>query len=294
MKMLSMTILGATLAAAAAAAPASPQETVAYGRAVSADAAIKVWNGNGSLRVEGWEADSLAVTGTVEATAGGRFFAMAGDGVAKLGVEGDQDQVSGRLVVRVPRGATVWIRTGSADVVVRDLTGAVDIHTAAGRVDVRSSPTTLYAESMAGDLQLHVKAGIARARTATGDITFSGSVQDLALRTVSGALDITAPGLRRGDFATVDGDIGFRGDVGTGGALAFDTHSGDVAVRLPTALSADVRLSTFEGAIQVGYLGAGAPRSDGGRRSLLFQAGDGGAEVTAGTWSGTLTLRPIP
>lgn len=293
MKMLRTTIL-LTLTAASVVAPAFAQETVAWGRPVAADAAIKVWNGAGSVRVEGWDADSLAVTGTVDATGGGRFFAMAGDDVAKLGVEGDQDEVSGRLVVRVPAGATVWIRTGSADVVVRGLTGSVDIHTAAGRVDVRSRPATLYAESMAGDLELHVKAGIARANTATGDIIFTGSVQDLALRTVSGTLDVTAPGLGRGEFTTVEGDIRFTGDVRPGGALALDTHSGDVAIRLPASLAADVRLSTFEGAIEAGYPGAGAPRAVGGRQSLLFQAGDGGAEVTASSWSGTLTLQPIP
>jgi hypothetical protein len=294
--------LAAALAAALAAgivtgAPAraqqpSAQETVAYGRPLSADASIKVWNGSGSVRVEGWDADSLAVTGTVDGAGGGRFFAMAGDDVAKVGVEGDQDEVGGRLVVRVPRGATVWIRTGSAEVVARELAGAVDIHTVAGRVDARGRPATFYAESMAGDLELHLKAGVARASTGTGDITFTGSVQDLALRTVSGTLDVTAPELLRGQFTTVDGDIGFRGAIRPAGALAFETHSGDVSVRLPASLSADLRLSTFEGGIEVGYAGAGAPRSEGGRRSLLFEAGAGEAEVTVRSWSGSIRVAP--
>ncbi len=285
-------ILVAILAAVlAAASPTGAQETVDFGRSIAGDAAIKVWNGGGSVRVEGWDADSLAVTGTVDATGGGRFFAVAGRNVAKVGVEGDQAEIGGRLIVRVPTGATIWVRTGSADVMVRNMTGSVDVHTVAGRIEVRSRPTTFYAESMAGDLELHLEAGIARANTATGDITFTGSVQDLALRTVSGAFDITAPDLRRGQFTTVDGDIAFRGAVRTAGALTFETHSGDVAVRLPPSLSADVRLSTFQGEIDVGY-DARPPRVEEGQRSLLFEAGAGGAEVSVRSWSGTIRIHP--
>lgn len=277
----------------ASSSPAAAQETIEYGRFMPPDAAIKVWNGGGSVRVEGWNADSLAVTGTVAEAGGGRFFAMVGANVAKVGVEGDQTEVGGRLVVRVPTGATVWIRTGAADVVVRGLVGSVDIRTVAGRVDVRGRPTTFYAESMAGELELHLKSGIARANTGTGDITFTGAVEDLALRTVSGALDITTPGLRRGQFTTVDGDIVFSGAIRAAGALTFETHSGDVGIHLPASLSADVRLSTFQGDIEVGFGVAGAQSAEDGRRTLLFEAGAGGAEINVRSWSGTIRLHPF-
>ena len=284
----------AIIAAVAISAPGlAAQETVDYARPMAADASIKVWNGGGSVRVEGWDVDSLEVTGTVEPASGGRFFAVAENDVAKVGVEGDQAEVGGRLVVRVPTGATVWIRTGSADVVVRGLTGSVDVHTVAGRVDVRSLPTTFYAESMGGELELDLDGGIARANTGTGDITFTGSVQDLALRTVSGALHVTASELRRGQFTTVDGHIGFRGAIHPAGVLTFETHSGDVAVRLPPSLSADVRLSTVQGDIEVGFPDAGTPRAGDGRLTRLFQVGAGGGEISVRSWSGTLSLQPF-
>ena len=279
------------LVLAALAAPAAAQETVDVRRAIAADASIKVWNGAGSVRVEGWPVDSLAVTGEVAARAGGRFFIRAEDDVAKLGVEGAQAEVGGRLVVRVPAGATVWIRTGSADITIRELTGAVDIHTVAGNVDVRGRPTTFYAESMGGDLALHIKAGIARARTGTGGITFTGTVEDLALATVSGALDVTAPELRRGRFTTVDGGIDFSGAVRPAGVLVFETHSGDVTLRLPARLAADFRLSTLEGAIEAGYPGVPAGETGPGRRAVAFETGDGGAEVEVRSYSGSITVR---
>ena len=289
-------VLSTVLVLAALAGAATAQETVDVRRPIAADASIKVWNGGGSVRVEGWAVDSLAVTGEVSERGGGRFFIRAEGDVAKLGVEGDQAEVGGRLVVRVPAGATVWIRTGSADITVRELTGAVDIHTAAGDVDVRGQPATFYAESMGGDLTLHIKAGIARARTGTGGITFTGTVEDLALTTVSGALEVTAPELRRGRFTTVDGEIRFTGAVRRAGLLVFETHSGDVTLRLPAGLAADFRLSTLEGAIEVGYAGAPAGETGGetgpGRRAVAFETGDGGAEVEVRSYSGSITVRP--
>lgn len=280
----------AALAFAPAPSDLRAQERVDVYRAITADAAIKVWSGGGSVRVEGWDVDSLAVTGAVEEVAGGRFFLRAEGDVAKLGVEGDQAEIRGRLVVRVPATATVWIRTASADVVVRDLTGAVDIHTVSGGVNVQSRPRTLYAESMSGDLELHIKAGIARARSGTGAITFTGTVDDLGLSTVSGAVDVTAPELQRGRFTTVEGGIGFTGGVRSGGALVFETHSGDVSLRLPTELGADFRLSTFRGRIEVGYAATPAPVVGSGRRSVRFEIGDGGAEVAVRSYSGSITV----
>lgn len=186
----------------------------------------------------GGDPEGVAVAGQVE-KGGGRFFFVGERDVAKLGVEGDQTQVEGRLVVRVPRAATVWIRTGTADIVVRGLTGAVDIRTVAGDVDVRSRPQTFYGESMEGDLDLNIEAGIARARTGTGGIAFTGTVQDLTLSSVDGGLDVTASELRRGQFTTVAGAIVFAGGVRPAGSLIFETHSGDVTLALPSDLDVD-------------------------------------------------------
>ena len=142
------------------------------------------------------------------------------------------------------------------------------------------------------EVVLHLKAGIARANTGTGDISFTGSVQDLALRTVSGTLDITAPELRRGQFTTVDGDLAFTGAIPAAGVLDFETHSGDIDVRLPRSLSADVRLSTVRGTVEVGYP-EGAPDADDEGRTLQLEVGGGGAEVAARSWSGSIRLHPI-
>ncbi|MDX1675115.1 MAG: DUF4097 family beta strand repeat-containing protein [Longimicrobiales bacterium] len=290
---LALALAFSGLAAVAGPGPSAwAQAPVEAGVGMAADGAIKIWNGGGSVRIEGWARDSLAVTGEVDGTAGGRFFLRAEGDVAKLGVEGDQAAVSGRLVVRLPAGATVWVRTTGADVTVRGLTGAVDIHTVSGDVDVESRPATCYAESMAGDLTLRLEAGIVRARAGTGRIGFTGTATDLGLSTVSGALTVSAPVLRRGRFTTVDGALDFTGDVRTGGALVFETHSGDIGIRLPRDVAADLRLSTFGGALRIGWDGAPAPDAGPGRRAIQLELGDGGAEVEARSYSGDVVVTP--
>lgn len=287
--------LWALVGAAAVVFPslAEAQEAVAVGRSIASDASVKIWNGGGDLRVKGWDADSLAVSGVVAEVAGGRFFLRAEGEAAKLGVEGDQAEVRGRLDVRVPRGATVWIRTTSADVEVRGLTGRMDIHTVAGGVDVRSRPETFYAESMSGDVKLDLQGGIVRARSGTGGIRFAGTAEDLTLDTVDGRLEVSAPGLRRGRFTTVGGQIAFTGAVHRAGALAFETHSGDVTLELPAGLAADFRLSSFEGAIEAGYARAAETGDGQGRRSVEFETGDGGSEVEVRSFSGSVTVVPV-
>lgn len=268
------------------------QETVDARRAIAPDASVKIWNGGGSVRVVGTDVDSLTVTGRVAGAAGGRFFLRAEGDAVKLGVEGDQAEVRGELTVRLPRGATVWVRSVTADVSVRDLRGSVDVHSVGGRVEFRGRPEMLYAESMEGDLDLRVEGGVVRGRSGTGRITFAGTARDLSLETVSGAVELTTPGLRRVRVTTVDGDVSFAGGVRSAGALAVETHAGDVTLRLPGDLSADFELSSFEGDIDAGYAGAPRAGSGPGRRSVIFETGDGGARVEVRTFSGSIEIVP--
>lgn len=278
----------------AAGQEAAVQEPAAHGavdagRAVTAEGSIKIWNGGGSLRVEGWPADSVHVTGEIEV---GEFFFHGRGAAAKLGLQGREEDVRARLVVRVPEAATVWIRTVTADVAVRGLGGTLDVHSVSGAVDVEGRPANLYAESMGGDVHLRVKSEIVRAQTGTGRLVFSGTAGDLTLSTVSGNLAVETSDLRRGRLTTVDGAIRFAGSVGAGGSLAGETHAGDVTLRLPADFAADFELSTFEGRIRAPLADASdaGPIEVSGRRLLRFETGTGGAEVTVRSYSGSIEV----
>lgn len=287
---IALAMTAVLLSALAATPDARAQETADTGLAVDSGAAIKVWNGSGSVRVEAWAADSIHVTGDVET---GELFLMGAGPAAKLGLQGPERDVRGQLVVRVPASASVWIRTAAADVTVRGVEGSLDVHTVTGAIDVEGGPADLYAESMGGDVRLVVETGVARARTGTGRLALEGTVEDLTLSTVSGTVEADVPDLRRGRMTSVDGDVRFAGGVRRGGSLTLETHSGDVGLRVPADLAADVELSTFEGRIRAPLRdGAQPSRSDrpgrNGVAATRFELGGGGADVTVRSYSGSI------
>lgn len=272
--------------------PAAAQRPIESGRAVDPDAYIRIWNGAGSLRVEGWDADSIAVTGQAEP---GRFYMAAREDVAKLGLEGDLDAARGDLFVRVPRGATLWIRTTSSDIAVRGVTGSLDLYSVTGAIEVEGAPAHFYAESMGGDLTLRIESAVARARTGAGGIAFEGAVEDLTLETVEGAITVATAGVRRARLTTVEGGIRFTGDVRSAGSLELETHSGDILLLMPPGIRADFDLSTFEGRIR-NDLGTGPaqPARGQGRSMLTFGTGAGEAEVVVRSFSGSIDVRARP
>lgn len=270
---------------------AQAQESIDVRHRVDPDASIKVWNEGGSVRVVGWAHDSLVVTGEVS-RGGGRFFiGRQGRGVAKLGLEAPSGSGQADLVVRVPATATVWVRTAGADVQIRGVAGSVDVHSVSGAIDVEGRLEHLYAESMGGDLRLAVTVLTARAKTGAGRIEFAGDAEDLTLSTVSGALSIEAPALRRGRFTTVDGDIQFRGGVPQAGSLAFEAHGGDVELRLDPEPDAAFELSTIEGRIVADIADRADEPGPNGSRTFTFETGTGESQVTVRTYSGSITVR---
>src|SRR5688500_19248909 len=93
---------------------------IARGQAIAPTAYIKIWNLSGSIRIVGWDRDSVAVSGRVQ-PGGGNFF-LAGDRESlKAGFE-MQGEGSGELTVHVPARSTVWVKTASASIDVEGMT----------------------------------------------------------------------------------------------------------------------------------------------------------------------------
>lgn len=272
--------------------PASAQERVDTGRSLRSDAFVKVWNGGGSVRVIGWDRDSVAVTGTVPPRSG-RFFLVGNEEAMKLGLEAPPGKGSADLVVRVPMTATVWVRTASANVEVRGMARAVDVHTVSGAIDIQGRTNRVFAESMGGDIRLRVTSETARGSTGTGLLDFRGSVEDLTLSTVEGELTVETLGLRRGRFSTVSGGVRYKGGVEKAGSLAFETHGGDVELWLNSSLDADFELSTIKGQVSAGFGERWSTRTLGGMRTHTFQTGAGSSDVGVRTFSGSITVRQL-
>jgi hypothetical protein len=257
--------------------------------AVDAHASIRIFNLAGSTRVTGWDRDSIVVTGTVPRGGGTFFIGGAGAG-AKLGVTSDSlDAPGSKLEVFVPRGATVWVKSSSADVTLTGVEGDVDISTVSGNIRADGTPRRISAEAMDGSIDLATRAAITRAKTAGGSITLQGGGGDVTASSVSGAIRyVAAHKVLVGRLESVTGSVTFQGTVIRGGTLNIETHDGLVDLTVPRDQLADFDLTTFGGSVTNALSGAGPVVPKG--KPVRFSSGAGGATVTVRSFRGNVRV----
>jgi hypothetical protein len=263
--------------------------------AIAHDASIRVLNLVGSIRVVGWDRDSLAVSGKLPPYAGKLFYFGGSGRAAKLGVDapdGAEPAAGSSLVVYVPQRAKLWIKAATADIEVSAFHGTLDLYSVSGVIRVSGAPAQVYAESMDGRVEITGPARWVRAKTASGPIALRGGGEDVAATTVGGTIVVDSARITRGRFESVTGDIRFDGDLDRGASLTFESHSGAIELQLPGAVSADFRINEFQGEI-VNELSRARSRTlrERGGRELEFTAGQGGADVTIRNFKGPVLLR---
>jgi hypothetical protein len=290
--------LGLAMLCALAAAPAVAQQTIAQRFAVTPTASIRIFGDVGNLRIIGWDRDSVVLTGILptgarmDASRGGRPGKPAPG--MKIYVEVARAPApDAKLEIRVPAGARVWAKSGSADVDVIGLTGGLDLNIVGGSVRVACSPAELQVESMDGSVTIEGSPAWLRAKTATGDIVLRGGSADAGLSTVSGAMRIGEGRFERGKFTSVMGPIVFAGDLARGATLDFDTHGGPIELRLTPRLDAEFDVATVTGTIE-NTLTERRPIAgrEGRGMELAFTSGIGRARVLVRSFKGNIYLRP--
>lgn len=285
----------AVLAALAlVAAPAAGQRSVDERVAASPDGFVRIHNMVGSVRVSGWDRDTVAVRGTVYETKTERFGFGGGTGGVKLGIwnETGEPMKPSVIEVQVPRGSHVWVKTASADVVVENVGGGIDVYSVTGRITVAGSPREVFAESMGGGIDITADTRTVRATTASGDIAVRGAIADASVRSVSGDVSVEGSRFERGRFESVEGDILYTGEIGGGSWLDFVNHSGAVEFILPPKAAAEFEVSTMEGGLddRYGVRVATTPSKLKGQQ-ITFTVGPGGGHVTVRNFKGRIVLR---
>ena len=287
-----MAILMAILIGATASGSASAQLPVLRARALDATAAVKVYNPAGSIRLVGWDRDSIVVRGRV--ARGAQFFFGGSSRGVKLGVEdpvGGGDSRRSDLVIYLPRTSRTSIKSASADITGADVSGW--FYSVSGSIRLSGSASSIDAETMTGNIDLAAAVPWVRARTGDGTLTLHGVAEDVDLSTIAGTLNVASGSVRRGRLSSVTGDIRVLGAPPVDALLEMSNHEGAVDLRLPRSVSGVFDLSTISGTIENGFTGArpavsSAPRT----RALRVQLGDGSAHVTVRTFRGPIRLNP--
>jgi DUF4097 and DUF4098 domain-containing protein YvlB len=230
------------------------------------------------------------VVGSIPA---GSSFYFGGRGQAsKMGVERKDETLAApgsTLEVKVPRGARVWIKSGTANVEVTGLRGELECTSISGSIRVEGSLKLLIAESMEGNLNASGPMDVVRLRGGAGTITIRGPRGDITATTVGGAIVAMDAAVVRARLETVSGTIAYDGSVDPRGTLEAVTHSGDVTLRLPQDISAEFDLESFDGAIVVGLMEKGSEKPFRGK-PVSFVTGEGGSHVMVRSFKGEIRI----
>jgi hypothetical protein len=275
------------------AAPLAAQQKLSRGAAVAPDASIRISNSAGVTRVTGWDHDSIAVTGSLPA---GASFYFGGKGqLAKMGVERRDETVAGPgavLDIWVPRRAKVYVKSVSATIEATSLIGELECTSVGGGIRVDAALHLLVAESMEGNLDVRGANDVTRLKGGSGSVTMIGAQGDVMANSVGGPISVQDGAVTRAHLETVSGAITYAGLVAGRGTLEAITHSGDVLLRLPSDLSAEFELESFDGLIEPGFLTKGAPGPKVARgKPLTFITREGSSNIVVRTFKGTIRIQ---
>lgn len=274
---------------------AGAQQKVLRGHSASPTASVRIVAPVSSVRVIGWERDSVELSGTVPKGARVEFGSANVDRPTglKMYVEmpSDVSPQEGQLVLRVPKGARVWVKTGSAAVDVSGVIGGLDLNVVGGSITVHGSPRELRAESMDGNVVVSGSPEWSRLKTATGDITLQGG-QNVGASSISGTIRASGGEVEKAKLETTSGAISFASNMARGAAVELETHSGPIDVYFPPKANVDVDAATITGAIDNQWTKKRpSPGSEGRGMTLTTSSGLEGGRVQVRSFKGTVQLR---
>lgn len=261
---------------------------------------VRVETSDANIRV-------TAVDGaTVEARVTTKGWKIGGDGINIIDRQtGDQLDIE----VRFPHHAFQmnW-RNRSVDIEIRVPRNAdLDLHTGDGNVALQGVNGTILLRSGDGNLDLSELRGSLKADTGDGNIDMRDVKGEVTLRTGDGHIDV---GSMDGSLRAETGDgrvrVGGRFDVlelktGDGGIEAvanegsrlesnwrLNTGDGNLTLRVPSTIAADVELHTSDGSIDFDLPVTVSGRT--GKRDLRGQINGGGKLISLRTGDGSIRL----
>jgi len=258
------------------------------------DGSFRIHSMVGSVVVHGWNKDTVLVRATLPP--GDELHMGGGPTGAKVFVESENERnpKPTRLEVWLPSRARLWVKTATASIDVRGVSGGLDLYVVSGTIDVTGNPRELNAEAIDGDIHISGSPPWLRAKSATGAITFRGASTDVSLSTVSGSIKVEGGMFERLKVETVTGNISYTGPLDRG-AFDFDSHGGTVDIAVPENTNASFGVVTIAGTID-NQLSRARPFAGrfGRGQELTFDAGAGGGKVSVRTFKGPVTLRRAP
>jgi DUF4097 and DUF4098 domain-containing protein YvlB len=270
------------------------QQTVERSRPARADGVVEIENIAGSIRVEAWDRNEVAMT------------ARLGEGIERVDFEGEGDVTEIRVVyprngrnsggadvvVRVPAGSRISAEGVSADVTIQNVRGAVEAESVSGSVTVTGGTRTVSAESVSGNVTVNAATTDVRASSVSGSVRLGGSPTGfIEAETTSGDITVEGQAASTVSLHSVSGRVGYRGSLDRNGSVNIESFSGTVDFTVPANTLGNFEATTFSGSIS-NDLTNDRPQTErrGPGSELEFSTGNG-AEIELNSFSGTIRIR---
>ena len=187
---------------------------------------------------------------------------------------------------------TIRVNVASADVSADRTKGALRVETGSGNVDVRTAGGDVSLSTGSGDVTASdVDGSRLYLETGSGNVTLNGGkAATVHIETGSGDVEATATSGADLSFETGSGNVNVA-LVTTFQSLRVETGSGDVTLKVPPALGAEVDIDTGSGDIDLGGLTLQVRRL--AHDHVTGTLGDGKGRLSVETGSGDVHLQKL-
>jgi hypothetical protein len=292
-------------------------ETVTRSFKVGQNGSIEIFNLAGPVIVVGGPGDTIVVTAVKRARASEDNDARAQLAAIDIDTVDSGGRVEVRTVVRgkvkhlrtwvdysvtVPYGTAVSARALAGDIKVSKVKGEVQIESTSGSVEAMGTPQLVRVKTLSGDVLIvdAASTGALAASTVSGRLVAKGvKAPSLELTTISGDLLLVNTATDRAQIRTVSGTLEFVGALAKNGRYEFNSHAGDIRLKLAKLPGFELAAKTFSGEFRSELaltmddsspdhhpLPPGVPR----RRDVRGVFGDGSALILVKTFSGSVVV----
>ena len=271
------------------------QETVERSRPAAADGTVEIDNIAGSIRVEAWDRNEVSLVARLGRGVEGVEFEGSGSDTRIRVVYPRRGNSDGtELTVTVPAGSRVKVQGVSADVIVREVRGAVEAQSVSGDVSVTGPTRTVRAQSVSGDVDVRAATTDVRVQSVSGGVDVTGATGFIEAETTSGDVRVEGREASSVTLHSVSGTVAFRGSLHANGSVNIESFSGTVDFAVPAATQGNFEATTFSGHIDNRFNDE-RPHTErrGPGSELDFSTGSRGAQIELNSFSGTIRIRRL-
>jgi DUF4097 and DUF4098 domain-containing protein YvlB len=256
---------------------------------------VAILNVAGAVEVSGWDRSEVQVDADLGSSVERLEFRRDGQRtlIEVILPKGRGSSGASDLVVKIPRGSSLSVKTVSADQRIKGVRGSQRLQAVSGGIETDIGPGELEAKTISGDILVRGNDGKGSVRviTTSGDIQLDDIGPELELTTITGDMNVRLDRLDRGRIKTTNGDLQLSTTLGDEARLDAEAINGDLHFTLRGRVDAEFDIETFNGDIDNCFgPKPNRTREYGPGNELRFTEGKGEAQVRIKTLNGGVML----